>query len=274
MRVLFFIVFLLFAFYSFTLLLPIFWGLVSSLKTPYEFWSPEFFFSKPQFGNYVQAWKSLEYNGTTFPLMLWNSIWFSVGSVVINLFFTALVSYIIAKYQFRGNKVIFNVVIVSMMIPLYGTFPATYKLYHQLGWTDSYLILLSATGVFGMSFILLTSYFRNLSWSFAESAMIDGAGHFRVFWSIMLPLAKPMLVAMFMLSFIGKWNDYMAAILYLPNKLTLAAGLFKYQEIAVQRGLLPILFAGLFIVMVPVLVLFSAFNGAMMKNMTFGGLKG
>ncbi len=273
--ILFIIVFIIFAFYSFTIIYPIAWGLLSSLKTPTDFYDNSFGFPTVYvWKNYVTAWTNLEYSNITLPEMFWNSIWFSVGSIVINVYFTALVGYIVSKYRFRGRMFIYNMVVFSMIIPLYGSFPATYKTYHELGFVDSYLILLSATGVLGMNFILMVSYFKNISWTYAEAAMIDGGGHFTIFSRIMLPLVKPMLVSLFLVGFIGKWNDYMSALLYLPNKLTLAAGLYRYQEIAMRQGLVPMLFAGLFIALVPILIVYCAFSNTMMNNMTFGGIKG
>lgn len=273
--ILFIIVFVIFVFYAFTIIYPIAWGLISSLKTPGDFYDNTFGLpAEYRWDNYLYAWTNLEYSNVTLAEMFWNSIWFSVGSIVINVFFTALVGYIVSKYQFRGRTLIYNVVVFSMIIPIYGSFPSVYKTYHMLGFVDSYLILLSATGVLGMNFILMVSYFKNISWTYAEAAMMDGAGHFTIFSKIMLPLVKPMLVSLFLVGFIGKWNDYMSALLYLPNKLTLAAGLYRYQEVALRMGQAPTLFAGLFIALLPILLVFFAFSNTMMNNMTFGGIKG
>ena len=274
--ILFLIVFLIFVLYAVSLIYPMLWGLLTSLKAPLEYQinTGKLLPEKWLFGNYIEAWKNLQYEGTSFIEMLWNSIWFSVGSILINMFFLSLASYVMSRYRFRGRTLIYNTIVFSMVIPLYGSFASVYRLYYQLRWVNSYLILLSATGVAGMPLIILSAYFKNLSWSFAESAQIDGAGHFKVFWSIMLPMAMPILASMFLLSFIGKWNDYMTALLYLPGKLTLAAGLFKYKEIAMRYGDVPRLYAGLFICMIPILILFSLLSKTMMKNMTFGGLKG
>jgi ABC-type glycerol-3-phosphate transport system permease component len=273
--VLFILVFLFFAVYAFSLLYPIAWGLMSSLKTPREYINVNKLFpAKLMFSNYAEAWKNLSYEGTTFLEMTWNSVWFSVGSTVISIFFLTLTSYIIAKYEFRGRKLLYGMVVFAMIMPSYGTFSTQYSLYYKLGWANSYLILLSATGVLGMNFIIMSAYFRNISSSYAEAARIDGAGHWRVFFSVMMPLAMPMVASFFLLGFIGKWNDYMAPLLYLPKMLTLATGLFKYQEIAERTGSYPMLFAGLFIVMVPIILIFTLLSNTMMKNMTFGGLKG
>lgn len=275
-KIVFAIAFLLFFAYAFSLILAFGWGFISSLKTIREYAKDPFGFpAELQFINYINAFRTLEFEGVTMPMMVWNSIWFSLGSVLLSLFFTALTAYVTSKYRFFGREFLYAFAVFMMIIPTYGTFVATYRLYHELQMVDSYTILLSATGGFtGMNYFLLYSYFKSISSSYSEAASLDGAGHYKIFFSIMMPMAKPMLISIFMLSFIGKWNDYMAPILYLPKKLTLASGLYKYQEIVMDSGDYPMLFAGLFISILPIFILFSVLHETMMTNMNIGGLKG
>jgi ABC-type glycerol-3-phosphate transport system permease component len=279
---LFFIVFVIFVFYALSILYPLVWGFIASLKNADEYYlepanlAEVFALPKKYYwSNYNYAFFKLEDHGVNFLSMFWNSTWFSVGSIAINLLFTSLVAYIISKYKFPGRNFLYLVAVLTMIIPIYGTFPATYALYHNLKMVDSPLILLSATGGFGMNFIILTSYYSNISWTYAEAAMMDGAGHFKIYTRIMRPLARPMLASIFLLGFIGKWNDYMSCLLYLPQKyVTLAGGLFDYEIANVQLGTYPYLFAGCFLSLIPVLILFACLSKTMMKNMTFGGIKG
>lgn len=274
--IVFAIAFLIFFLYALSLVFAFGWGFISSLKTIPEYTNSPFGLpAVPQFINYVNAFKKLEFEGVTMPMMVWNSIWFSLGSVLLSLLFTALTAYVTSKYHFFGRGFLYAFAVFMMIIPTYGTFVATYRLYHELKMVNSYSILLSATGGFtGMNYFLLYSYFKSISPSYSEAASLDGAGHYKIFFSIMLPMAKPMLISVFMLSFIGKWNDYMAPILYLPEKLTLASGLYKYQEIVMDSGEYPMLFAGLFLSILPIIVLFSLLHETMMENMNIGGLKG
>lgn len=284
-KVLFVVMFILFVLYSLSILYPLLWGFITSLmsKAEYNYHTTyveniQEVFALPSeyhWENYAYAFLHLEDHGVNFLQMFWNSLWFSVGSSVLSLFFTSLTSYVISKYKFPGNRVIYTIAVFVLMIPIYGSFPATFKLYHDLGMVDSPLILLSATGGFGSNFILLCSYYKNISWTYAEAAQMDGASHWKIYWKVMFPLARPMIASMFLLQFVNHWNDYMASILYLNgNYTTLAAGLYDYQTVVVQSGDYPYLFAGLFLSLIPVLILFATLSKTMMKNMTFGGIKG
>lgn len=284
---LFFLVLLIFLLYSFSIIYPIVWGFIASFQSQQAYYynlidPPESFWEALQFRggwastNYKEALSKLtSTSGVTFMEMFWNSTWFSVGSIVINLFFVSLTSYVIAKYRFKGRQFVYMLAIITMIIPIYGALPANLKLYKELHMYDSPLILLSAIGGFGSNFILLVSYYRNISWTYAEAAMMDGASHAKIYFRIMMPLARPMLVSMFLLGFIGKWNDYMSCILYLPkNYVTLAGGIYQYQSNITQGGNYPVLFAGIFISLIPIVILFALLSKTMMKNMTFGGIKG
>lgn len=273
-RIIFSIVFLLFFIYSFSLIYSFVWGFMSSLKASKEFYDGTFFPKKWLFSNYPEAFEKLKVGRTTLGAMVWNSVWFSVGSMIISLFFTTLTAYILSKYQFRGKKILEIVLMLVIFVPVYGAFASTYKFYHEAGMVNSYSILLSATGGFSFNTLLLISYFKNISSAYSEAAQIDGAGHFQIFYKIMLPQAMPLVSTLFLIGFIGKWNDYMTPILYLDKMPTLATGLFRFQETAVLKGLMPTLFAGLFIALIPILVLFVFMAKPMMNSVNIGGIKG
>lgn len=100
-----------------------------------------------------------------------------------------------------------------MMIPTMGSMAAMYRLYNTIGLINTYTgIFITAMGGFGSGFLLLYGFYRNLSWTYAEAAQIDGAGHFRIYFGIMLPMAVPALTAVGILTGIGFWNDYLPYI--------------------------------------------------------------
>ena len=117
-------------------------------------------------------------------------------------------------------------------------------------------------------------FFKNVSWSYAEAVFIDGGGHYTVFFKIMLPQALGPIATLFIMSFIGNWNDYMSVIMYLPSYQTLASGLYTYRAVQTRSVNFPEYFAGLLVSMLPILLLFSLFSDVIMKNMSVGGLKG
>ena len=269
------IVFVFFVAYSVSLIYPFIWAFLSSLKGQMEFQMNKFYLPEQwKFSNYITAWKTLGVNGGGMLAMLWNSVWLSFFSATIALVFQVFLSYTIARYRFFGRKILYYTALAALMIPIYGTLPATYRLYSDLGLYDSPLILITNTMAFGGNFIILNAIFRGLPWSYAEAAFIDGAGHFRVFFQIMIPLAIVPVSALFIMGIVGSWNDYMTPILFLPSYLTLPAGLYNYQIVYERLLNYPVLFAGILLSMLPVLLLFIAAQDKMMSLTISGGLKG
>ena len=161
-----------------------------------------------------------------------------------------------------------------MILPVVGSLPASYKLRIDLGIYDTPWQLITATGGFGFNFLILYGFFNNVSWSYAEAALVDGASDDRIFWRIMLPQAAPAILTLTILSFIGGWNDYMGPILYYPSYPTLASGLYLYELIAKRTGNYPIYFAGALISIIPILIIFIAFQDTIVTSVSAGGLKG
>jgi len=162
-----------------------------------------------------------------------------------------------------------------MVVPLVGTLPALFRLMESLGLLNTFpgiLILYSSS--YGMSFLLLYGFFKSLSWSYAEAAFIDGAGHFGVFFRIMLPIAKPALIAVAIISGIGVWNDYGTPYIFLRDYPTLAVGIQEMVRRARFDQNFPVLFAAMLIAVTPIILLFAAFQKIIMANTIAGGLKG
>ncbi|MBQ7880117.1 MAG: carbohydrate ABC transporter permease, partial [Clostridia bacterium] len=116
--------------------------------------------------------------------------------------------------------------------------------------------------------------FKGISWSYAEAAILDGANPYVIFFRIMLPQAKGIVLTYAITNSIAFWNEYQSIVLYLPSYPTLASGLFEFKARATRRANYPVYFAGLIISMIPTLVLFSAFSGRIMTSISVGGLKG
>ncbi len=264
-----------FSIYALMLIYPLVWGLFSSLKTPLDYLEKPFaVVFDYQFKNYSRALEEITAGDLSFFDMFWNSIWFGGGSAVIAMEFTCAYSYVLAKYKFKGNAFLYGLCLFMISVPIGATLTSTYRLMHNLNLTNSYLILLTATNVYGMNLILFYSYWKNISWSYAEAAQIDGANFYQIYFKAMRPQAVPLALTLGLMLFIGKWNDYMSPLLYLDEMPTLATGLFTFSELAGRRGLTPVLFAGLFICVLPILIIFGIFQDKMMGNISIGGLKG
>ena len=269
------VVFILFALYAFTLIFAMLWAFSASLKSQNEFY--ENINGLPRewlFSNYVTAFSSVQANGNNMFVMFWNSVWYSCGGAALGVFTSSVTAYVVAKYKFPGRGFIYGLALVTMMIPIVGSFPSQYKVYTALGIIDSPLLLITKAAGFGFNFIVLFSFFKTLSWTYAEAGFIDGASHLKVFFSFMLPQALPVIGSLFMVAVVQLWNEYMEPNLFLQSYPTLSSGLYIFQ-LEMTRGInYPVLFAGLIVSVIPVIILFVCFQKTMMESMSVGGIKG
>ena len=281
-KIIFTIVFFLFCIYAITLIFPFVMLFALSLEDPitYEIklgFGQQFSLpDKPSFGNYIYAFSKLEYRGTNLFGLIFNSIWFTAISVIEPLFFNSCVAYALSKYKFKLRNVYYNLYIFMMIIPIMGTEGARMNLYANLGLynTGPLLKIVGGIGAGGMTLLILMAYFRNISWEYSEAAFIDGAGHFTVFFKIMLPMCLPVAGAMALLNGMSAWNEYQSVLLYNPDWSGLAAGLYGLSRTLPRLGNTPAYYAALIIALIPILVVFSLFSDRIMANFSVGGLKG
>lgn len=279
-RVGFTIVFCIFVLYSVSLIFPFIWVFINSLKGSLEY-SAGNTFALPEewlFSNYKEAFETLTYDDgmtrTTFLGMIFNSLWYTVLSSVISVFSCSVTGYCLSKYEFRLRKYMYAIAIFCMTIPIVGTTGAYYKLIGDLGLYDTPMyVVVTSISAWGFNFLVMYGFFKNVSWTYAEAAFVDGGGHFLVFFKIMLPLAIGPIVTLLVVSAIGHWNDYMTMLMYVPSYPTLASGLYSFQATAIRGVNYPIYFAGLLISLIPVLILFAFCSDIMMSNMSVGGIK-
>ncbi len=269
------VVFIIFAIYAFTLIFAMLWALSASLKGQSEFNQNLNGLPKQWlFSNYGKAFTAVQANGNNMFVMFWNSVWYSCGGAFLGVFVSSVTAYVVAKYKFPGRGFIYGVALVTMMIPIVGSFPSQYKVYTILGIIDTPFLLVTKAAGFGFNFIVLYSFFRTLSWTYAEAGFIDGASHLKVFFRIMLPQALPVIGSLFMVAVVQLWNDYMEPTLFLQSYPALSSGLYIFQ-LEMTRGInYPVLFAGLIISVIPVIVMFICFQNTMMESMSVGGIKG
>ncbi len=280
-------VFFMFCLYTLSLMLPFVFLAFNSLKGGEEYLSSvqagKTFFPpvKAIWKNYVDAFKAMKVTDFNqreifFPEMFFNSIWYTVLYVGMGVIASSITAYIVAKYRFRFRRVIDGIAIFTMTIPIVGTTASSMSMYNALGIYNTPLLpILTGFGGFGFNFLILRGFFANLPWSYAESVFVDGGGHFTVFTKIMMPQALPCLVTLFIMAFIGTWNDYQTLLLYMPSYPTISSGLYLVQRSLTRHPLeYPVYFAGLMVSIVPVIVMFGLFSNIIMSNFTVGGLKG
>ena len=269
------IVSVLFLIYTLLLIFPLLFALNSALKNGDMDYLENLnqITTHPRFMNFIEAFTQLEISGVTFGEMFLNSIWFSVGTTFFNIFSSMCLAYGVAKYKFRGRNFIYNLVLVVMVFPMFGTMAAKYKLFSVLHFIDSPLIILAYAGAYNAQFLILYAFFKNIDWAYAEAAFMDGANHFTVFFRIMIPMALPSIAALAVTGFITSWNNYEEVLLYLPNMPTLSTGLYVFSTKMMYMADRPLYYAGMLISLVPVFAVYLALQSTVIRVTVEGGVK-
>lgn len=263
------VVFILLALYAASLLYPFIYLFFGSFKGALEF-------RKNPLGM-PENWNTKNYklifDNYNMGEMFFNSITLTFGNTIVSMLLSCMAAYVLSKYRFKGNEFVYTAVIVASMIPTVAALPATYKLMSDTGLMDSYVgMILLQCGAFGGSFMYLHAYFKGIPWSYAESAMLDGASELRVFFTIMIPLARKSILTFSIIRFLGFWNDYWLPSLFYSEHPTVAVGLSQISAKVANRND-PVLFAAMIISVVPVLIFYTAFQKQLMGNTIGGGLK-
>ncbi len=263
------------ALYAFLLMYPYIFGFLASLKPNGRSYmiDPVSVEAPFHFSNYLKAFDSLLVNGHPYPELLFNSIWYSVLGQLIGLTTATCSTYVVSRYNFKGHNFFYNLVIITMIIPIIGSGASAYKLYHQLGFVESPTILIGCIG--GLCDLILYAYFKSVPKEYSEAAEVDGAGHFRIFAQIMVPQVIGGLSVLFVSGLIGRWNDYSTPLLYLSKKYpTLATAMYIYEQEMVYHANQPVFFAGALIAAIPPVILFVVLQNTLMTKVYIGGLKG
>lgn len=283
-RALFIAVGIVFLIHGISLILPFVWMLMTSFKSRLDFqdsflglpevWHPE---------NYTKIFDLLRIevikNGDFYRYgvfdMLANSLVLAVFKSFFGLLSVVMCSYVVAKYKFKTRTLLYNINIFVMVIPIVGSLANTLVIYKQLGiYNNLWLYIILPGGPFGFNFLLLYGVFKAIPNSYSEAVFIDGGGHLTVFLRIIIPMVTPTLVTLYVLAFIGSWNDYSTSLIYLPSVPTLAYGMYVFQYDSAKYGAsLPEILAGFTICSIPSVVLFCSFQNVITKSLMIGGLK-
>lgn len=251
------------------------WAVIAGAKTHTEIVMDPFGLPATwHWEHYLEVFDLLQVNGNNFWDMLFNSVYFSVGCVFVQQFTTISFAYCCTKYTFPGSKWVYPIILVMITLPLYGNGGAMYKLLHQMGLIDSYAQIITSLSGFSVHFLYYMAFFKNVSNSYMEAAMLDGANDFQIYFKVMLPQAKSIFGALFLTNWLFIWNSYESALVYLPNLPTLPVGIYQFNQEMIYRARLDIIFAACVIISIPALVLFLVFNKTLTSNISLGGIKG
>jgi multiple sugar transport system permease protein len=257
-------------------ILPIGWMVTIALKPdnvpafriPPE-WFPTRYF---QIDNFVRA---LTLADRPFGQYIVNTLIIFAGNVVGTVLSCAFAGYAFARLQFRGRERLFQLLIITMLIPWQALMVPQFLLFSSIGWYGSYLPLIVPAFLGNAFFIfLIRQYMRTIPRELDEAAVVDGAGHIRIFWSVILPLCRPVLAVCAVFVFLGTWNDLLGPLIYLDrsNQFTVAIGLAN----AVTRRDTEwnLVMAANLMMMIPPILIYFALQKRLIGGIASVGLKG
>jgi len=255
---------------TFLFVMPIVWIIFSSFKSAGELftWPPSLFGKNPSLNNYQKALSEGD-----FTVYFFNTVFTSVVATLLTVMVNVMSGYAFAKYRFKGQTILFGIVLATLMIPLEVIMIPVFKvivatnLYNSL-WGLIIPAVASPTAVF-----LVRQYYTGIPSAYMEAARIDGASEFYIFTKIMLPMAKPIISVLCIFSFMWRWNDYLWPKLVINSKskytLQLALANFSGEYSVDWNSLL----AMSVISMIPVIIVFISLQKYIIGGMTAGGVK-
>jgi multiple sugar transport system permease protein len=249
---------------------PLVWMVVASFMANGEAsaFPPPFIPKQPTLDQYVQLFTRLNLSR-----YLLNSAFLSVAVTFISLVINSMAGYAFAKYRFAGRDGIFKLLIASMIIPAQVTMLPLFLMLNKMGLVNTYfgVIIPGMAGIFGI--FLIRQYALSIPDSLIEAARIDGAGDFRIYWSLILPLCKPILVTLAIFTFMGTWNDFLWPLIVMTDDsmYTLPVALANLSGEHVQDT--ELMMAGSVMTVMPVLTVFMVLQKYYLSGIMAGGVK-
>ena len=264
--------------------LPI-WMILTSFKDPIEYATNTFGLPTTiSFENYKSVFNKLkiaidDYTEYNMFHMFGFSLIYSLGSSFVNVFLTTCMAYVLSKYKFFGRNFIYNLGIVVMIVPIIGSLPSAMMVKDAMNIYDNmflHILTSPATCFSGMNFLLLYGAFKSIPWDYAEAVFIDGGNDYTAFFKMYLPMILPTDMVIFVLSFLGSWNDYQTFMIWLPSTPNLAYGLYMFQGISrkLYKASTVEIMAGFSLVIIPTVILYVSSQKLILSKFTVGGLKG
>lgn len=251
--------------------LPLIWMILASLKSTSEVFSRDWLPSVWKWINYRTVWTD-----STVSLLraFANSAIIVVLGTGGQILISSLAAYAFAKVNFKGKNAVFTLFLASMMIPTQATIIPRFMLFYEIGLYNNLwsLILPSWFGV--TSIFLLRQFYMGLPTDLMDAAKMDGAGHLRIFWQIMMPLTKPAMVSSAVLSFITIWNDYLSALIFLVNKRTYTVALAVRYWLFDDAQRYELTMASATSTIIPVVILFVFCQKYFVEGIATSGVKG
>ena len=260
---------------------PFLWTITSSLKSWAEIYvfPPTLLPKSWEWHNYPDIFEV-----APFHLFIWNTFVIAVLSVLGATVSSSLVGYSFSRFKFPGRDIMFTLCLMTMMLPYEVTLIPTYVLFAKIGWIDSWkpLIVPNYFGGGAFNVFLMRQFFMTLPRDLDESAMIDGAGPFRVFWNVLLPLCVPALMTVIVIGFIGSWHDFMGPLIFLSSeeKMTVSLALDWFRGLAgritggYEKPTEHLMMGASTIITIPCILLFIVAQRYFVRGIVMSGFKG
>ncbi len=256
--------------WSALVIVPLLWVIMSSFKTSSEiFASPFGLPANWNFDNYVNAWTTAGIGSFFF-----NSVIVVACSLALTMLFGSMSAYVLARFSFPGNKIIYYAMLAGLTFPVFLAIVPLFFVLRGIGLLNTLpgLIVTYAAFAFPFTVFFLYAFFRSLSKSIAEAAAMDGAGEWRTFFQIMLPMARPGLATVAILNFVGLWNQFLlpVALNSNPENYVLTQGMAAFASQAGYSVDFGALFAAVVITVVPVLIVYLIFQRQLQGSVSQG----
>ena len=278
-----FVIGLLVVFIIYTLSMAILfgWAVFASLKTEdgylieYLWPNNEFYFN-----NYINVFKhfTVDVNGQikTVADMFVNTILYAGVNAFIQALVPCVVAYLVVRFPCKFSSLIYNIVLITMILPIVGAYPAEMSVLRGLGlYNQIWGTWIQKFNFQGMYFLVFYAMVKSMGKEYWEAAYIDGADQYTVLIKVIMPLLKNTIVLVVLLQFIGFWNDYQSQLLYIPSYPTLAYGIYYITNVKTDSDLVntPMKLSAAIVFATPIIILFVIFRNKLMGNLTMGGVK-
>lgn len=256
--------------WSLLVVVPLVWVIMSSFKTSSEiFASPFALPSSLKFSNYANAWTTAGIGSFFF-----NSVIVVLGALFVTMLFGSMCAYVLARFTFPGSRVLYYLMLAGLTFPVFLAIVPLFFVLRGLSLLNTLpgLILTYAAFAFPFTVFFLFAFFRSLSKSIAEAAAIDGAGEWRTFFQVMLPMAKPGLATVAILNFVGLWNQFLLPVALNTNRenYVLTQGMAAFASQAGYSVDFGALFAAVVITVIPVLIIYLIFQRQLQGSVSQG----
>lgn len=252
-------------------LFPIFCMILQSLVPDDQLYEFTLFPERLDFSTYTRAIEDAE-----LLRYLWNTLELVILNILGSAFMSSVTAFGLSKVKFKGREVVFSIILATVFLPSTVTSIPLYTMYLKMGWTATnyplWVPLLFGGGA--MNIFLMRQFMRGIPKTYTEAAILDGASNLRIYWSIVLPLIKPIIIFLSVQTFFGVWNDFQGPLMYLEDEAQYTLSLALYIEYGQSNDPTNLTMAVGVLMMIPCAILFGCFQKQLMEGVSTVGIKG